>query len=258
MTNQVERATTFAQLHVAGDPLILFNIWDAGSAQAVAGIGAKAIATGSWSVAAANGYTDGEEVPLDFVLSNLRRIVASVNLPVTLDMESGYARQPAEITENVARVIEAGAIGINFEDQIVGGEGLYEIEEQTTRVAAVRRAAEAASVPFFINARTDVFLKAPPETHSAAHLQDAIVRAQAYAQAGASGFFAPGLRNPEFIEKLCRQSPLPVNIMYVPDAPPTQELARLGVARLSYGPFPYRWMIEGLKTAGREALGLGQ
>src|SRR5690349_1537045 len=122
MTTQSERAIAFAKLHVKGDPLVLFNAWDAGTAKAVSEAGAKAIATGSWAVAAANGYTDGEIIPLEEVLANLRRIVRSVDLPISLDFESGYSRSPDELSANTARVIEAGAIGINFEDQIIGGE----------------------------------------------------------------------------------------------------------------------------------------
>jgi 2-methylisocitrate lyase-like PEP mutase family enzyme len=250
MSSQKEKAEKFGRLHIKGDPLILFNIWDAGSAKAIAEAGAKAIATGSWSVAAANGYTDGEELPMDAAIANLRRITASVDLPVTLDFEGGYAAEPAELKANVAQVIEAGAIGINFEDQIVGGEGLYSADEQSERIAAVRQAAEQASVPLFINARTDVFLKTYPAAHTADQLEEVAVRASAYAAAGASGLFAPGLRDAKMIRSLCERSPMPVNIMVLPDSPSNKEMATLGVARISYGPGPYRQMIEELKKAG--------
>jgi 2-methylisocitrate lyase-like PEP mutase family enzyme len=254
--NQSERAQLFARLHVKGDPLVLFNVWDAGSAKAVESIGAQALATGSWSVATADGYIDAESIPLDTLLANLRRIVACVTLPVSLDFEGGYARQPADLQANITQVIEAGAIGINFEDQIVGGEGLYSVEEQVTRIAALRQAADQFGVPLFINARTDIFLQAPPEQHSDAHLEAAIRRAHAYAEAGGSGFFAPGLADAARIERLCAASPLPVNIMFLPYAPAPRQLAELGVARISYGPRPYRLVIEALKEAGRKALAL--
>jgi 2-methylisocitrate lyase-like PEP mutase family enzyme len=253
MTTQREKADIFRELHVKGTPLILFNIWDAGSAKAVEEAGAKAIATGSWSVAAAYGFGDGEKLPLDFALTNLERIVASVNLPVTLDFEGGYTRDNSELKENIKKVIAAGAIGINFEDRIVGGRDLYTIEEQCARLEAIREASEQAGVPLFINARTDVFLKSYPAKHDEEQLDEAIRRAAAYTSAGASGLFAPGLRDVEFTQKLCELSPLPVNIMVLPDTPPTAELAKLGVARLSYGPAPYRQMMEALKEAGRKA-----
>jgi 2-methylisocitrate lyase-like PEP mutase family enzyme len=254
VSTQIEKATTFAKLHVKGDPLILFNAWDAGTAKAVRDAGSKAIATGSWAVAAANGYPDGEQLPLDDVIANLRRIVANVDLPVSLDFESGYGRLPADLSANIARVIEAGAIGINFEDQIVGGEGLYAVEEQASRIAAIREVADRAGVPFFINARTDVVLMLDPKTHSEAHLEEMITRAQAYAKAGADGFFAPGLADANFIGKLVAATPLPVNIMKLPYTPSNQDMAALGVARISYGAGPYRQMMNALTEAARAAL----
>lgn len=253
MISQKDNAETFSKLHVKGDPLILFNIWDAGSAKAVAEVGAKAIATGSWSVAAADGYSDGQELPLETALANLRRITTTVDLPVTLDFEGGYAEDEQGLKENVARVIEAGAIGINFEDQVVGGEGLYSVDEQSTRIAAVREAADKSSVPLFINARTDVFLKTLPAAATGEQLDEVLARAAAYAKAGASGLFAPGLRDREMIRKLCDATPLPVNIFVMPDTPSNTEMAGLGVARISYGPGPYRKMIEWLKEVGKAA-----
>ena len=205
MNSQKEKAETFSKLHVKGDPVILFNIWDAGSAKAVADAGAQAVATGSWSVAAADGYGDGQELPLEAALNNLRRITATVDLPVTLDFEGGYAADAVGLKENVAMVIEAGAIGINFEDQIVGGEGLYSIEEQSDRITAVREAADKSSVPLFINARTDVFLKTLPAAATGEQLDEVIERAAAYAKAGANGLFAPGLRDAELIRKAVRR-----------------------------------------------------
>ncbi len=253
MTTQREKAELFRDLHSKGNPLILFNIWDAGSAKAIAEAGAKAIATSSWAVAAANGFADGEKLPFDFALANLERIVASVAAPVTIDLEGGYTTDNAELKENIKKALAAGAVGINFEDQIVGGEGLYTVENQCARLEAIREVAEQASLPFFINARTDVFLKTYPAKHDEDQLDEAIRRAAAYAQAGASGLFAPGLRDPAFIEKLCQLSPLPVNIMVLPDTPPPAALAKLGVARISYGGTPYHQMTKALTDAGRKA-----
>lgn len=256
MTTQKEKAEQFNNLHIKGEPLILFNIWDAGSAKAVAESGAKAIATGSHSVAAAFGYTDGQDLPLNDAIANIERIVRAVDVPVTLDFEGGYAAEPNGLRSNIERVLATGAVGINFEDQIVGGDGLYSIDEQSSRIAAIRETADAASIPFFVNARTDVFLKTPPEDHTVEKLEEAITRAAAYAEAGASGLFAPGLKDAELIRKLCERVSLPVNIMVMPTTPSTREMAALGVARISYGPGPYRQMIETLKTAAANAFGL--
>lgn len=254
MNIQKESAQLLKNLHIKGDPLILFNIWDAGSARAIEEIGAKAIATSSWSVAAAHGYDDGEKIPFNLIFENLKRIMANVKLPITLDLEAGYGQSTVEVQKNVSKIIEAGAVGINFEDQIIGGEGLYSIEEQCKRIQAIYNVAERISFPLFINARTDIFLKKDATNHNDLLLDEAISRAVAYAKSGASGFFVPGLKDAKYIEKLCELSPIPVNIMLLPDMPSLKQLARLGVSRISYGPGPYCQMIDALKEAGNKAL----
>jgi len=248
---QKQKAEIFHGLHIKGDPVVLFNIWDAGSAKAVVDAGAKAIATGSWSVAAANGFGDGEKLPLDFAIENIKRIAEAVDVPVTLDFEGGYTTDIETLKANIRRVIDAGAIGVNFEDQIVGGEGLHSVEEQSKRIAAIREAADEKGIPFFINARTDVFLKNLPADDTAEVVDEALKRADAYAAAGASGLFAPGLRDAALIKDLCERSPLPVNIFVIPGVPSNDEMAKLGVARISYGPGPYRQMIEWLTKAAK-------
>src|SRR5262249_3694208 len=246
LPTQKDKAEAFRKLHLKGSPLILFNIWDAGSARMVEQAGAKAIATSSWSVAAANGFADGEKIPFTAALGNLERIAATVNLPVSIDLESGYTTDHAVLIENIRKVIAVGAIGINFEDQIVGGEGLHPVEDQCARIRAIREAADQTSIPLFINARTDVFLKSYPAKHDEAQLDQAVRRAEAYARAGASGLFAPGLRDPGLIKNLCELSPIPVNIMVLPDTPSSKDLAQFGVARISYGAESYRRMSEAL------------
>lgn len=241
----------FARLHVSGDPLVLFNAWDAGSAQAVAKAGARAIATGSASVAMANGFGDGQQVPMEFALANARRIVEAVDLPVTVDFEGAYSDDPAEGARNIARLKDTGAVGCNFEDQVVGGEGLHPIPVQADRIAAARA---AVGPDFFINVRTDLFLKAPQETHDDAMLDEAIERVSAYAAAGASGFFVPMLGDLAMLRRLCAESPIPVNFMTYPDCPSNAEVAGTGVARISYGPFPYLALMGQLETAAREAI----
>ena len=242
---------SFAELHVAGDPLILFNAWDAGTAQAVAKAGAKAIATGSASVAMANGFGDGEQVPMDFALANAKRIVEAVDLPVTVDFEGAYSDDPAEGARNVARLGEIGAVGCNFEDQVVGGEGLHPIPVQAARIAAAR---EAVGPDFFINVRTDLFLKAPQETHDAAMLDEAIARVRAFADAGASGFFVPMLGDLDLLRQLCGESPIPVNFMTYPGCPSNADVAATGVARISHGPFPFMAMQKWFEEEARAAL----
>jgi 2-methylisocitrate lyase-like PEP mutase family enzyme len=247
-------AKLFVSLHVPGDPLILYNAWDAGSAKAVAEAGAKAIATGSASVAAANGYGDGQQVPLQLVFDNAARIVKAVDLPVTVDFEGGYGVAPGEVMRNVSLLASAGAIGCNFEDQVIGGEGLHPIAFQAERIHAAR---SATWPDFFINARTDIFLKARAEEHDDAKVDAAIERARAYAEAGASGFFVPGLADLKLLKRVCEASPVPVNFMAFPGAPSAAQVAQAGIARVSHGPFPYRLAMKALKEGAAAAMDLG-
>lgn len=253
MTLQVDRARKFLALHVPGNPLILYNAWDAGSARIIAGAGAKAIATGSWSVAAAHGFDDGEKLPLPLALANLERIVAAVKVPVTLDFESGYGRQPAEVAANVVQAIGRGAVGFNIEDRIIGSKDLFSIEDQAARLLQARIASERSGVSVFLNARTDLFLKTDRAQHDAALLDRALERARAYHMAGASGLFVPGLVDEGLIERLCRECPLPVNVYVMPQTPPAKRLAELGVARISHGPGPWRLAMKAVEEAARGA-----
>lgn len=249
----MSKANLFQSLHIKSDPVILFNVWDPGTAGIIAGAGAKAIATGSWPVAAAHGFADGEIIPLAMMLDNLSRIVAAVDLPVSSDIEGGYSAAPNGVADTVEQVVKTGAVGVNFEDQIVGGQGLYDITTQAARVAGAREGADRAGANIFLNARTDVFLKAKPEDH-ASLMDTALERAQAYAGAGANGFFAPGLTDEGLIKQLCADCPLPVNILALPHAPAAGVLAALGVARISHGPVPYRKMAAWLEEQARAAI----
>lgn len=254
MTDQATRADEFARLHVPGDPVVIFNAWDAGSARAVAAAGARAIGTGSWSVAAAHGYPDGEQLPLDLAIANLERIVQGVELPVSLDLEAGYGARPEDVARSVTRAIRAGAIGINLEDGLTDDKGIRQSEDQVARIRAARAAAERLSVPLFINARTDFFLQADPARHDEQLVSEAIQRALAYAAAGASGLFVPGIFKPDQIRDVCASTTLPVNVMMMASLPPRAELARLGVARISHGPGPYRAAMKFIEQAAREAI----
>jgi 2-methylisocitrate lyase-like PEP mutase family enzyme len=237
--NKVEE---FAALHVAGKPLILYNIWDPGSAKAVAGAGAKAIATGSWGVACAAGFADGEKLPLDFAIDNLVRIQLVTDLPVTIDMEAGYGTSEAEVAQSVARAADAGAAGINLEDKDPATRQLFPTGQAAARVAA------AAESGLFVNARTDVFILTPAAEHDEALVDHAVERGKAYADAGARGLFAPFLRDAGLIARLCEKSPLPVNILMGEGIPDHRRLAELGVARISHGHGPWAAAMDALAS----------
>ena len=252
--NQVARADAFRRLHVPGDPLVIFNAWDAGSARAVAAAGAKAIGTGSWSVAAAHGFPDGEQLSLELAIANLERIVRAVELPVSIDLEAGYGPRPEDVSRSVTLAIRAGAIGINLEDGLDDEKGIRGVADQVARIRAARAAADSLSVPLYINARTDYFLQAESARHDATLVAAAKERAAVYAAAGASGLFVPGIVKPDQIRDICSSTALPVNVMFMPSLPPRAELARLGVARISHGPGPYRAAMKFVEQAARQAL----
>jgi 2-methylisocitrate lyase-like PEP mutase family enzyme len=242
--DQIKKAEEFASLHVKGAPVILYNAWDAGSAKAIIGAGAKAIATSSWSVAAALGYKDGEDLPLSLAEHVVRGIATTVNVPVTVDFEGGYSDDDQKLASNITKLLEIGVIGINFEDRVVKGTGLYGIDRQAKRIAAIRRAAEQRGISFFINARTDVFLG------NGGDVEEALRRAHAYAAAGASGFFIPGVIDPALIQRIVEEVTLPVNVMVMDGVPSNDKLAKLGVSRVSYGPIPY---IEAMGALQKKA-----
>jgi 2-methylisocitrate lyase-like PEP mutase family enzyme len=240
---------TFAALHVPGNPVILYNIWDVGSALAVIAAGAKALATGSHPVADANGWPDGEQVPMEFAFANAKRIVDAVEIPLTVDFEGAYSTDPEEGGANVARLAATGAVGCNFEDQVIGGEGVHPLDLQASRIGGIRR---AVGENFFINARTDLFLKT--QTYDDALVDQVIERGKAFADAGASGFFVPRLSDPKQIERVVKEVPLPLNVIAFPGAPDKRVWAEAGVARISHGPFPHRALMAKLTEMAREAI----
>ncbi|WP_236004118.1 isocitrate lyase/PEP mutase family protein [Nonomuraea antri] len=260
MTTPAEKAELFRSLHVPGRPLLLPNAWDVASALVAEAAGAQAIATTSAGVAWSLGSPDGDALGRDRALDLIARIAAAVGVPVTADIEGGYAADPAGVGETARGVIDAGAVGVNLEDADHGGAApLLPIEAQAARIAAVRRAADASGVPLFVNARTDVYLRAVGDPGS--RLDEVLARAAAYAEAGADGLFVPGLMTAAELSVLAEKSGLPVNAMAGPGAPPVAELAGLGVARISLGssvarpPTPWsggpRWSCSGRARTSR-------
>lgn len=236
---QIDKANHFHALHNAETPLVLYNIWDVASAKTVADAGASALATGSWSLAAAQGFADGQIIPLSRVVTIVADIVAQTHLPVSLDFECGYADDIEGLTQNFEHIIETGVVGVNFEDQVLNGQGLTPLKQQIDRIVALTQTAQGAGVPMFINARTDTFLQTEATLH-ASRVAEAIDRGRAYAEAGASGFFVPGLTDEALIAQICEAVSLPVNIMSGGSRVDLTRLSNLGVSRVSFGPNPFR------------------
>jgi len=234
-----EKAARFSALHQADQPLVLTNVWDAGSAKAVAAAGASALATSSWAIAAAHGYEDGEALPLALAIATVERIARTSPLPVSADIEGGYGDTPQDAARTLQHFMDAGVVGINFEDRRVHGPGLFDMDEHASRIAAMRAVADKGGIAIFINARTDIFFGGGGDTRRAALMDKAVARAHAYAAAGANGLFVPGLSEPDLICDLCARVCLPVNIMMSADTPSLADLARLGVRRMSTGPGTY-------------------
>src|SRR5260370_9920311 len=182
-TEQARRARAFAELHKPGKPLVLPNAWDVASAVAIAGAGAKAIATPSAGVAWSLGVPDGAGLGAERAAAVIARIVAAIDVPVSADIEAGYS----DVAATVTAVLQAGAVGVNIEDRR-DGSGLYAPAEQADRLAAARAAAHG--IPFWINARTDVFLA------GTGRIDDALERSAAYAAAGADSLFVARLGGP--------------------------------------------------------------
>ena len=240
--NQREKADELRRLHEAPELLVLVNVWDAVSARAVAAApGCRALATASWSVAAALGMPDGEEIGRERMLAAVRTVVEAVDLPVTADLEAGYGDSGATI----AGALEAGAVGCNLED------ALRPVEEHAAEVAAARAAGERAGIPLVINARTDVFLSGNRD------VEEALERGRAYAAAGGDCIFVPGVTDAATIERLVAGMGAPVSVLATPDSPPLPELERLGVARVSLGPGSLGIAMAALHDAAAQMLGGG-
>ncbi|WP_412147755.1 isocitrate lyase/PEP mutase family protein [Curtobacterium flaccumfaciens] len=228
MNTTSTRAATFHGLHDhPSRPLVLVNVWDAASARLVEDAGATAIATTSAGVAWSLGRPGGNTLTRAEAMDAVARIAASVSVPVTVDIESGYADDADGVVRTVDAVLEAGAVGINIEDGRLHPDALAD------RIGAARRAAERAGVPLFVNARTDVHLAGlvDPELR----LAETLERARRYRGAGADGVFVPGVRDVETIRALVESIDAPVNVMAGPGSPTVSELAGIGVARISLG-----------------------
>jgi 2-methylisocitrate lyase-like PEP mutase family enzyme len=307
-----QKASRLLELHHAAQPLVLINAWDAASAAMIEHCGLPAIATSSAAMANALGFPDGQFVPWAQMLDAVARVCRAVKVPVTADIESGFAANVTALETSITQIIQAGAVGVNLEDVMPAnpalqddahqnadlqsadpkngspenadtknadpvrhGSPLFPLPVQIARIQAARRAAQAAGIHLVINARTDAYWQAGVEPAEA--MRNTLERGKAYLQAGADCIFIPGLRNPDHIRTVIdylRANPphdrlpadrLPadrlssdlgepaINILAGPGVPPTPELAKLGVKRVSYGSGPHRAAMGLLRRMAEEA-----
>ncbi|HKS00222.1 MAG TPA: isocitrate lyase/phosphoenolpyruvate mutase family protein [Arthrobacter sp.] len=234
--SQPAKAHAFRQMHDGGAvPLVLVNVWDAASARLVEKAGAQAIATSSSAVSWSLGFADGSHVPPALAFEALRRIAAATDLPVTADIESGYAGadgafDDSRLRETVAAVLGAGAVGVNIEDS--GGARLTAIDEQARRIRLVRSTAAESGVHLFINARTDAYLSGQFVDSA---FEETLARAEAYLAAGADGVFVPGVTDLHVLHELSRRIAAPLNALAGVGSPSVGELHDAGVRRVSIG-----------------------
>jgi 2-methylisocitrate lyase-like PEP mutase family enzyme len=252
----VQKATALRALHHTGKVLLLPNVWDVASARIIEDAGFPAIATTSAGIAFSLGYPDGQRISRLEMLARVARIARAVQLPVTADAEAGYGYRPEDAAETAREVIEAGAVGMNFEDGTDDPHHpLIDLPLQLERIHAIRETALKSRVLLVLNARTDVYLSqvGPPDSR----YDHALERLLAYRDAGADCVFAPGVHDSETIARLVKDVQCPLNILAGPGSPPVGELEKLGVARVSLGSSPMRAtlgmlhrMAEELKTTG--------
>jgi 2-methylisocitrate lyase-like PEP mutase family enzyme len=278
-----QKASRLLELHHGPQPLVLINAWDAASAAMVEHCGLPAIATSSAAMANALGFPDGQYLPWAQMLEAVARVCRAVKVPVTADIESGFAANVTALETSITQIIQAGAVGVNLEDVMPAnpthqnadtknaepvrhGSPLFPLPEQNARIQAARRAAQVAGIHLVINARTDAYWQAGVSPAEA--MRGTLERGKAYLQAGADCIFIPGLRNPDHIKTvidhlstdyLPANAPhsvhrvAPVNILAGPGVPSIPDLAKLGIKRVSYGSGPHRAAMGLLRRMAEEA-----
>lgn len=253
MTTTADKAALLDSLHVPGTPLIVTNVWDALSARAVAAApGVTALASASHAVSNTRGFEDGEGMSVDIAVESARAITSAVDLPVSIDFERGYTRNLAKLQQNITRLIGAGAAGLNFEDSTGNpAQPLFPLEEQLDRIRVVRAAADSAGVPLVLNARVDALVRG-------SDWDDALTRANAYLEAGASVIFMLGLGDEASVERAVAGVNGRVSTISGPKSVPLTRLAELGISRVSFGPYTLGLVLAHLQAAAAQLTALGE
>ncbi|HUZ57697.1 MAG TPA: isocitrate lyase/phosphoenolpyruvate mutase family protein [Hanamia sp.] len=252
---QPEKGKILYDLHHNGKLLILPNIWEVSGAALLENIGYPAVATSSSAVAISNGYDDGEKLPFNDLLHILRRIVSSVKVPVTADIESAYARDNATLQENIKKLINTGIAGINFEDSHHDEQKLIPMDKQCEKISLIKRVSLEMGASLFINARTDSYIKSK-QLSKEEKLSEIIKRGKAYKEAGGDCLYPIFLKDKKDFQTIIKEVGLPVNILLQAGIPDFNELKETGVTRLSLGGNFIKFVIGAMKNVTEKLLNL--
>jgi len=245
---QQEKAKRFYDLHHSGKLLILPNVWDCLGANLLESLQYPAIATASASVAFTNGFDDGQRISFDVVLAILKRITGSVSVPVSADIESGFAYNDEQLKQNIKQLLATGIVGINIEDTDKESNSIVPIEVQCEKIKLIKKVSEEMGVSLFINARADVYLRGKDFDTPESKFEEALKRGGAYKAAGANCFYPIGMTRREDIKRMVDQLQMPVNILTIPGIPELSVLNDIRVARVSLGPSFLKIAIKALKN----------
>ena len=245
---QQEKAKQFYNLHHSGRVLILPNIWDCLGANLLESLNYPAIATASASIAFTNGYDDGQKISFESVLAILKKIVSSVSIPVSADIESGFAENDLQLEENIKQLLATGIVGINIEDTDKETNSIVPTETQCEKIKLIKKVSEEVGVPLFINARADVYLRGKNFVTPESKFEEALKRGRAYKAAGAGCFYPIAMTRQEDIKRMVEQLQMPVNVITIPGIPELNTLNEIGVARVSLGPSFLKIAIRAMKN----------
>jgi len=254
--SQAAKALALLELHKNGKLLILPNVWNPIGARMLAVKGFSAVATASAAITESMGYSDGEQIKLETMLEMVTRIVRSVSLPVSADFEAGYSDSIAGLQENISKLIDTGAVGINFEDGLEDSSRLRPVVEQVERIQAVREAAERRGVHLVINARADSFF-ADGFSSDEERIEDAITRSNAYIQAGADSTYPIGRGDKATLKILRKRINAPINVLATAKTASLKELQEIGINRVSFGPYIFRSLLAKMSAMQDEILNMG-
>lgn len=256
-SKQRAKAQALLSLHTSGELLVLPNVWDPIGARVLERQGYPAIATASAAIAESLGYADGENIRLETMLEILFRISRNVSVPVTADIEAGYSDTVDALKETIVRIMETGVVGVNIEDSLVKGGPLRSMAEQCERISAIRDVAAIHGVHIVINARVDSFLSNSFSSQQE-KIENAILRAKAYVEAGADCIYPIGPGDQETLSLLRERITAPLNVLASPKALGLADLHRLGINRVSFGPYVFRSCLSKFIGIAEELKGFGK